>query len=657
MNDKNHTSSQDQNEEIVKDEQNKELTEVVKKEEIVDEKPQKVETSVEESEIVDAVAEEKNQVVNEQPEEIATQEEDAIEMVGQINEEVIQEQGDRSSEEIKEEKEIRVAVAEEDTIKKKKRKIIIITIAIIIALIAIFLGGIVCLNKMNANVYKNVSMLGIDFSGQNEEEIKATLNQFIKDHLVAKEENQEESSKQQEKLDIYQGQESIYSILPSDFDFSIDLEKSIRKIMGFGRDSNLFQNNINIIKAYFSKVDIQPEYQYNEEKIESILKNIDLTVKDRFVDDKYSVDEEHKKLVITRGTKGNALDYDTEKQKIVEKYKSMITNMNGDESPIITLDLIQKQPSELNLDQVYTEVKRDPKDAYIDKESNPVKLVSEIVGLDFKVEELKNLLEKDENKEDGKVIEFGLTVIEPKVKLADISYMLYKDKIAGLTTYFDASQANRANNLAIALRDLNGKIIMPGETFSYNKAIGDTTVAKGYKPAATFKGGTVVDELGGGICQTTSTLYDVALMANLQIVERHQHGLPVGYVPPSLDATVYSPVLDFKFKNTRKYPVKIVTSFSNAGSMNISIFGTKEETEYDISLSHKYMSTIAFSTKYVYDDTLPEGQQVVVSKGVNGYTSEGYITKKLNGKVVSSSLLSKDTYNAQAQIIKIGTKK
>ena len=83
----------------------------------------------------------------------------------------------------------------------------------------------------------------------------------------------------------------------------------------------------------------------------------------------------------------------------------------------------------------------------------------------------------------------------------------------------------------------------------------------------------------------------------------------------------------------------------------------KEEEEYEVILSSTYLKTINYTTRYIYDESLPEGESIVVSKGVNGYQSEGYITKKLNGKVVSSSLLSRDTYNAQQEVIKIGTKK
>ena len=161
--------------------------------------------------------------------------------------------------------------------------------------------------------------------------------------------------------------------------------------------------------------------------------------------------------------------------------------------------------------------------------------------------------------------------------------------------------------------------------------------------------------MGGGICQTVSTLYNTVLMANLEIVERHQHGLPVGYVPPSRDATVYSPVLDFKFKNNRETPIKIVTSFSYSGSLNVSIYGTKQNNDPEVILSQKTTGTIPYTTRYEYDSSIPYGKQVVTTAGVNGYTSESYITKKLNGQVISSGLLSRDKYNAQQQVIKVGT--
>lgn len=552
-------------------------------------------------------------------------------------------------------------------LKKKRTKNIIIVTSIIVVSILIFFGSIVCINKLNENVYKNVYVLGINVGGMTKDEVYNTLLYLsqIQNEEQAEKTTVDEKLKNiknkinETKLDIYQENESIYNISSVDITFGIEPEETAKRVMEFGRNSNLFKNNMDILKAFFSKKDIEVSYKYNEEKLDEICKNIELTLKDRFVDDKYSIDQETNKLIITRGITGNTINISSEKEKIIDCLANNMFNISSNENKNTKLELtlVKKEPINVNIDDIYKELKKAPKDAYIDKEANPIKLVPEEVGYDINLEEVRTLINSEENKEEGKVIEIPITVLQPKVKLADITYTLYKDKLAGYTTYFDPSQSARANNLAIALRYLNGKIIMPGETFSYNTAIGDANYAKGYQAAATFKGGKVVQEVGGGICQTTSTLYNVALMANLEIVERHQHGLPVGYVPPSRDATVYSPSLDFKFKNTRKYPIKIVTSFSNSGSLNISIFGTREETEYEVVLSHKYISTVPFTTKYEYDDTMPEGTQVVVSGGVNGYISEGYITKKLNGVVTYSGLLSKDKYNPQQQIVRVGTKK
>ncbi len=518
----------------------------------------------------------------------------------------------------------------------KKSKIIIITCAAIFLVICIVFGIITCVNKLNSNVYKNVYLFNENFSGKSSEEVIQTITNISNDLNSS------------EKIDIYQDGENIYTIKAEDIDFKFDVDKTVQSIMEYGRNSNIFVNNFKILKAKFSKVEIEPSYLYDEEELDNVLKNIDLSIKDRFVDDSYSLDEKDAKLVIVNGKTGNSINYDEEKNNVIKTFE------NGDKN-IYDLNIKRKSPQKLDADKVYSEVKREAKDAYIDKSVSPQKYVAEVVGFDFDVNKLKELLELPENKEEGKIIEFGVNKIEPKVKLVDISADLCKDKLAGYTTYFPAGSYARSNNLKIALSYMNGVVVLPGETYSYNNNIGDTTASKGYQAAATFKGGTTVNEMGGGICQTVSTLYNTVLMANLEIVERHQHGLPVGYVPPSRDATVYSPVLDFKFKNNRETPIKIVTSFSYSGSLNVSIYGTKQDNDPEVILSQTTTGTIPYTTRYEYDNSLPYGRQVVTTAGVNGYTSESYITKKLNGQVISSGLLSRDKYNAQQQVIKVGT--
>ncbi|MCX8075199.1 MAG: VanW family protein [Clostridia bacterium] len=522
--------------------------------------------------------------------------------------------------------------------KNKVVKVISISVLVILVNIIILLLLIACVNRFNVNVFKNIYFLNKNMSSLSELQVIEVIKGEAKRY------------NQNSEIMVYQADKNIYTIKSADIGFDIDIEKSAQKVMNFGRTGNILKDNYEILKTFFNSKKIEPEYKYDSGKLDEIAKNIDLTLDGRVVDDTYSVDEITKKLIIVKGKTGASFDHTKIKEDIVNLLK------NGNKSRY-TLNVINKKPATVDVNKVYSEVKRDAKDAYIDESSSPIKYVNEVEGIDFDVNELKNVLNKDENKEEGKTIEFSLNTTQPKVKLSDITYTLYKDKLDGYTTYFDASQKARSNNLQIALKYLNGVIVMPGEVFSYNKIIGDTTSAKGYLPAATFKGGKIVQELGGGICQTVSTLYNVALRSNLEIVQRHQHGLPVGYVPVSLDATVYGDVLDLKFKNTRKYPIKIITNFNPGGSLNVSVFGTKEDTEYDIILSSKKLYDIPYTTRYIYDSTLADGTQIVESKGVYGYASEAYMTKKLNGAIVSSVKLSSDVYKSQERVVRVGTKK
>ncbi|MDD2376141.1 MAG: VanW family protein [Clostridia bacterium] len=519
----------------------------------------------------------------------------------------------------------------------KKFKIIFISLIILIVNVIILFGIICALNRLNTNVYKNVYVLGQDISN------------FTSEQVVKLIEQKANTIKETFNIDIYQNDKDIYDVKADDIEYTIDVQKTSDIIMSFGRKDNFLIDNIKILSALMFKNEIIPEYIYTEDKLDNVIKNIDLTLEDRYFDDTYSIDEVKNILTIIKGKTGNSINYDKVKfdiLNILKQFKSSNYNINVE----------LKIPTDINIEEVYNKVKRNPEDAYIDLTTTPTKFVNEKNGYDLETSKLKEVLNIEKNKIEGTSIEFPLTVIVPKIKLSDITYTLYNDKLSGYTTYFDSSQKTRANNLRIALSYLNGVIVMPGEIFSYYNKIGETTYSKGYKDAATFKGGTVVYEVGGGICQTSSTLYNVALIANMEIIERHQHGLPVGYVPPSRDATVYGNVLDFKFKNTRNYPIKIITTYSESGNMNISIYGTKEKEEYDITLSSKILYYIPYTTKYTYDTFLDSGVTSIIVKGVNGYASEAYITKKLDGTLVSTISLSKDVYKAQQATVKIGTK-
>lgn len=211
-----------------------------------------------------------------------------------------------------------------------------------------------------------------------------------------------------------------------------------------------------------------------------------------------------------------------------------------------------------------------------------------------------------------------------------------------------------STNLRLAASKINGTVLLPNEEFSYNSVVGERTINAGYKMAATYSNGAVVDGLGGGICQISSTLYDAVVMANLKITTRRNHQFVTSYVPAGKDATVVWGSQDFKFVNSRKNPVRI-TATVQGGVATVQVWGIKEEVEYDISIETKKIATIEPTTQYVQDPSLPAGQQKVVQAGSNGRKVEAYKVTKLNGQVVSTTLLSRDTYNAMKRIVHVGT--
>jgi len=520
--------------------------------------------------------------------------------------------------------------------KKKLNKVLIIT-AIVLSVIVIVMVVFALVNKLNDNVYSNVYVDGVKVSGQTEEQVVETVKTL--------------SSEFKKKVITVKYEDNIVmELTPDSIDMSMNEQATTQKVMEYGRTGNLVTNNVTILKTMFKKENIQPEYSYSEAKLTNISAEITSGIEGKVQDDTYRLDEENYILVITKGKTG--------KDIVVEEFKEdILAALKDDTVTEYTLELEDRKPSSLDIDVVYAKICKQAKDAYVDETVKPVVYHKHEMGISFDKEELREVLNKTENQQEGKIIRFKLTTTEPKVKIQDITKNIYKDKIASYTSSYVTSDANRASNLVLGASMLNGTVVMPGETFSFNATMGDCGLSsRGFKPAAVFKAGKVVQEVGGGICQISSTLYVAALYANLDIVSRSNHALPVGYVPVSLDATVYYPYLDFKFKNTRDYPVKIVATTTSSRKLTIAIYGTKEEKEYDVELTSWVTASIPSKVQKQNDSTLAKGKTKVIQAGSAGYKSVAYKTVKYNGKIISKVLLSEDSYGSTPKIIAVGTK-
>lgn len=516
-----------------------------------------------------------------------------------------------------------------DKAKRKKRLIITGIILGIIILVGLLFSTIFALiNINNSKIISGVKIEGIEVSGLSKDEARIKLETIY-------------TEKVQKEIPIkYNEFES--SINPTMIELKYNIDKAVDEAINVGRNNNIFVNNYNILFTLLGKKDINLEMSINEEATKKVIQDIGANLPGIVIESSYYIEGEN--LIITKGKEGIQIDTEGLLTKIKENLDS--PNISND---YIEIPVTQKVPEPIDIDKIHSEIYKEVQDAYYTKD--PFEIHPEVEGVDFNVEEAKAMIQAEDKEE----YTIKLTITKPKVTVNDIGTEAFPDKLGTFTTRYDARDKDRITNLIIACQKLNNQVVLAGDTFSYNKTLGERTIAAGYKNAKVYENGQVVDGIGGGICQISSTLYNAVVDANLSIVERRNHQFVTSYVAAGKDATVVYGMTDFKFKNTRKYPIKIIATAQN-GIATISIYGNKEEVEYDVTLEVKQLSTIPTTTKYVEDSSLPVGTEKVKQAGANGVKTETYLVKSLNGKVVSREVISRDTYNAMQRIVLKGTK-
>ena len=508
--------------------------------------------------------------------------------------------------------------------KKWVKPVIIISVIAVILLIFSVIFSIININS--DKIISGISINGIEVSGLTKEEAKGKLEAIIKEKT--------------DKQIMLKYQDFETELSPELIEVKYNIDGAVDQAFQTGRNSNIFANNYTILFTLLGKKNIDIDVSINEEVLEKTLKTDGANIPGAIKEASYYIENEE--LKITKGTKGIAINYEEAKNKIIENLQQINSNNQG----LIELSVIEKEPENIDIDKIYEEVHKEAKDAYYTKD--PFQIFPEVNGVDFDKEAAKKQLEEDKEEYTIK-----LTITKPKVTVDQIGTEAFPDRLSIFTTKYNAADTNRTTNLRIACEKINGKVLMPGETFSYNKTLGARTAAAGYKNAKVYEAGQVVDGIGGGICQISSTLYNAALMANLEITDRSNHQFVTSYLPAGRDATVVYGAIDFQFKNTRSNPIKINAGISG-GVATVSIFGVKEDSDCTVTFETRTLATLPVTVKYVEDSSLAPGQEVVKQAGHTGVQTETYIIKSKDGKVVSKSLLSKDTYSAMQKIINRG---
>lgn len=302
------------------------------------------------------------------------------------------------------------------------------------------------------------------------------------------------------------------------------------------------------------------------------------------------------------------------------------------------------------------EINSEKKDATIKRDSAGKFIITdEKIGQTLDVQALINSLnEKIASTKQGNVeVEAIINKDIPKKTKELLSKI--DTKISSYSTNFATSTIDRATNIQIGAKTINGTLLMPGEKFSFSGIVGNTTPDKGYRAGKAIKGDQLVDDYGGGICQVSTTLHNAVIRTGILPDSRRNHSMAVSYVPPGLDATIAYGGQDYVFTNPYQFPI-YVEGYVSGRNVTFNLYSNSSLAGKTYSFVSEVYASIPTYVKYEDDPTLEIGKEVVSSKGSNGSKVKVYRVTYENGKEVSRELMNNDTYNPYPKVIKRGTK-
>lgn len=273
-------------------------------------------------------------------------------------------------------------------------------------------------------------------------------------------------------------------------------------------------------------------------------------------------------------------------------------------------------------------------------------------GKKLDTEKLKNdILDAINNS--AETITASVKTIEPEKKHSDLERI--NGLIGSFTTDISTSSNERKTNIRVSSKSVSKKLLLPGESFNFNNAIGDITAANGYKNAHVLKGGEYENGLGGGMCQTSTTLYNALVRAGVKILERHPHSRAANYVPKGQDCAVWKGSKNLRFQNSYDFPIYIDSSVTN-NKVTFYVYGDKTKKDYDISFKSEIVEVIKSETIEKEDPSLKAGERIVDVKGYDGYrvVTNKIVTK--DGKVISNKQFAKNYYPKRDTIARVSTK-
>ncbi len=513
---------------------------------------------------------------------------------------------------------------------KRKLKIILISAISVIVAVSVILFAVLAGTAMTDKSYEGIRIGELYLGGMKKSDIIRELAKKydIKDINV--------------KIKC---EDVIFDIYGSAFGLKADIDGTADTVIKYGKDGMIFSKIANMLKLKKSgaELDLNIVCDYNSlqyainEKLGSKLSDAQ----------EYSVEIGENELLVTPGKKGRVVSAEDVLSEIADAI------VEGKTDELIEIEIKDVYPKEIDADSFIKEYNREPKNAEVQEKDGEIVITPEVIGIELNKNEAKKLIEKNKKSNEGFSVPAVITV--PEISYAQLEAEYIDTIIGSFSSNYSSSSANRKTNIHLASEKINSVSLNPGEVFSFNKVVGPRNEANGYKVAQVYTNNKVADGIGGGICQVSSTLYNAVVLADLEIVYRRNHSLPVSYVPLGRDATVSYGTIDFEFKNNKETPVKLEV-ICDGSTLTVNVYGRKKYIK-DIAIETKITGSIPYTTEEIKDDTMYIGETKIVEEGSNGTKTEAYKIIKENGVEVSRTLLAKSSYSPTTRVVKVGTKK
>ncbi|NLD88270.1 MAG: hypothetical protein GX633_08450, partial [Clostridiales bacterium] len=400
----------------------------------------------------------------------------------------------------------------------------------------------------------------------------------------------------------------------------------------YGRTGTPAERLKEIAKAKTVGVNYNMTYSYDQSKLKAIGDRLEEEAKVDFKQSGYEIHGDY--VTIYTGKEGYAFTGTPISEQIIKEFEF-------DNPKRIVLSTTITKPDEINLGAIKAAVDKPAIDATfeIEADTHTFKFTDEKHGVVFDIEKAKKVIGGQQDK----TFSIYFDLVKPKVIRADLEKTLFTDTLSETSTKLDPGNKPRTSNVRLACELINGTILLSGEEFSYNKIVGERTYERGFKDAKIYAAGEVIDGVGGGICQVSSTIYMAAIRADLEITSRRHHRFEVTYAPKGEDATIVYGAVDFKFINNTDYPIKILTE-QHGDQVDCTIIGYANGINKEVKTETSVYDYSAFGVVEEPDESIEPGKRKLKNGGFNGFKSETYRVVYIDGVEVSRKLENKSTY-------------